>query len=36
MKDRVCSNEQYKKVMEAIGHMPPYVEHLVIQLGAFF
>jgi hypothetical protein len=32
-KDRVCSNEEYKKVMEAIGQMPPYVEHLIIQLG---
>lgn len=34
MKDRVCSDEEYRKVMEAITQMPPHVEHLVIQLGA--
>lgn len=34
MKDRVCSNEEYKRVMEAVNQMPPHVEHLVIQLGA--
>ncbi|KAH0827015.1 hypothetical protein J3R83DRAFT_4684 [Lanmaoa asiatica] len=33
MKDRVCSDEEYRRVMEAISRMPPQVEHLVIQLG---
>ncbi|KAF8557334.1 hypothetical protein OG21DRAFT_1475599 [Imleria badia] len=32
-KDRVCSSEEYRKVMEAISQMPPHVEHLIIQLG---
>ncbi|KAG8217891.1 hypothetical protein J3R82DRAFT_6057 [Butyriboletus roseoflavus] len=33
MRDRICSSEQYKRVMEAISQMPPHVEHLVVQLG---
>ncbi|KAF9246124.1 hypothetical protein BU15DRAFT_84931 [Melanogaster broomeanus] len=32
-RDRVCSEEQYKKVMDAISQMPSYVDHLVVQVG---
>jgi hypothetical protein len=32
-KDTVCSGEEYRKTMEAIGQLPFHVEHLVIQLG---
>ncbi|KAF8447483.1 hypothetical protein L210DRAFT_849761 [Boletus edulis BED1] len=32
-KDRVCSSEEYTKVMGAIDQLPPHVEHLIIQIG---
>ncbi|KIJ68942.1 hypothetical protein HYDPIDRAFT_80069 [Hydnomerulius pinastri MD-312] len=32
-KDKVCSDEQYRKVYDAIGQLPAHVEHIVVQLG---
>ncbi|KIJ16745.1 hypothetical protein PAXINDRAFT_180062 [Paxillus involutus ATCC 200175] len=32
-KDTVCSDEEYRKVMDAISQLPHLVEHVVVQLG---
>lgn len=32
-KNQVCSTYEYRKVFERIGHLPPQVQHLVVQLG---
>ncbi|KAH7889248.1 hypothetical protein F5I97DRAFT_1934198 [Phlebopus sp. FC_14] len=32
-KDQVCSEFEYSKVQECIQQIPPYVEHLIVQLG---
>lgn len=36
MKDRVCSEEEYRKVMGAVNSFPPQVEHLILQTGTLF
>ena len=35
-KEQVCSTGQYQKVFRRISQLPNSVEHLVVQIGAFY